>query len=575
MSTTAEFGESRFPLIRTIALAAVISCGFFHTSVAQDAPGAVSFSKDVAPILYERCAVCHRATGPAPFDLVAYRGVKDRAALIGAVIETRMMPPWQPEPGHGVFAGDRRMSEEEIDMVRRWVQQGAPEGDPADLPPTPEWPEEWELGEPDLVLEVPAYTLRGEGTDVYRNLVVSIPVSRTRYVKAVELLPGHPKVVHHARMMIDTTRSSRVFDDQDAEPGFDGMDLISQARNAPGFFLGWTPGKVPYEGAEDMTWRLDPETDLVLQLHLRPSGQPAVVQARVGFHFAEAPPTRIPTLVMLGSFELDIPPGEKDYLVTDSYELPVDVDALSIYPHAHYLGKEIQGIATLPDGTRKWLIRINDWDFNWQDEYRFAEPVFLPKGTTVTMRWVYDNSASNPQNPNRPPKRVVYGSKSTDEMSDLVVQVLPRNRNDLEILERDFARASYEKEINRQLRQHYGIGRALATQGKFDEAIGHYREAIQLRSDDARVVIAMARAFASKGDLDGANLIADRAIQLGDQDDPVVLDGLAAVYAAAGDTNRAVRTAEQAIRLASSAGNDQLADEIRQNLERYRQGKPE
>jgi tetratricopeptide (TPR) repeat protein len=278
---------------------------------------------------------------------------------------------------------------------------------------------------------------------------------------------------------------------------------------------------------------------------------------------------------MLGSFELDIPPGEKHYLVTDSYELPVDVDALSIYPHAHYLGKEIQGIATLPDGTRQWLIRINDWDFNWQDEYRFAEPVFLPKGTTVTMQWVYDNSASNPQNPNRPPQRVVYGSKSTDEMSDLVVQVLPRDRNDLEILERDFARASYEKEINRQVRQHYGIGRALASQGKFDEAIGHYREAIQLRSDDARVLIAMARAFASKGDLDGANLIADRAIQLGGQDDPVVLDGLAAVYAAAGDTDRAVNAAEQAIRLASSTGDDQLADEIRQNLERYRQGKPD
>lgn len=529
----------------------------------------LSFTKDVAPLVFRQCAPCHRPGGSAPFNLLTYQDVRDRAPLVAASVEQRRMPPWLPEPGYGEFAGARRLSDHEVALIRRWVDEGAVEGDVADLPPPPQWNDEWALGTPNLIVSLPSYELPAGGRDVYRNLVAIIQVQETRYVRAVEIRPGDPRVVHHARMMIDTTSSSRALDAQDAAPGFDGMDLEGNATNPEGFFVGWTPGKVPKPGAADMAWRLEPGTDLVLQLHLRPTGKPEAVSAQVGFHFAKRPPTRVPALIMLGSFEIDIPPGNANYLVTDQYEVPVDVEVLSVYPHAHYLGKEMQGFATLPSGKTEWLIRIRDWDFNWQDDYRYVEPIALPAGTVLSMRYTYDNSSDNPQNPNSPPKRVVYGSRSSDEMADLIVQVLLRDPDDRKLLVQDLAWKDEVSEINYVAREEYLLGNQLSSQGRFGEAAARYREALKLRSDDAKVYTGLARALLALGEPDGAVLIAERAAQLTDGRDPHALDQLATAYAAVGRTHRAVQTARQALTLAIDAGLDDFAEAIRQRLEQY------
>lgn len=465
-----------------LALAPALS-GCAAESSADDPSAGVTFTRDVAPILYERCAACHNPNGPGPFSVLDFEAVRERAVLIAAYTEQRVMPPWLPEYGKGDFLGTRRLRDAEIALLREWAESGAPRGSRRDLPDAPDVSDEWQLGRPDLVLEVPAYTVAADGFDVYRNLVIPVPITETRYVRALELRPGRTHVVHHARVLVDVTSSSREMDALDPAPGFDGMYTASAATSPDGYFIGWTPGKVPFGGREGMAWRLDPGTDLIVQLHLRPLGEAATVRARVGLHFAEEPPTRIPVLLDLGSESLDIPPGDTAYLAEDHYELPVDVRALGVYPHAHYLGKTMEGTATLPDGSTRWLIRIPRWDFNWQDEYHYATPIDLPAGTVLRMRYTYDNSAQNPHNPNSPPQRVTWGSRSVDEMADLIIQVLPRDPADGELLRRDFALKKQPRQDARTARLHYNTGTRLRREGRLEEAVAEYEEALALNPD--------------------------------------------------------------------------------------------
>jgi len=449
------------------------------------------------------------------------------------------MPPWLPEPGYGEFAGERRLTNSEIETIRRWEQQGAVEGNPTDLPPLPQLTEGWRLGEPDLVIKLRRpYTLRADGPEVWRNFVIPIPVSTTRYVKTVELRPGSAKVVHHALIGVDPTRSSRRRDEKDVEPGFDGMDM-GDSQAPDGHLLGWTPGMTPFPGVEGKAWRLEPGTDLVLQLHLIPSGKPEVVNPIVGLYFAEGPPAGSPMYLLRldADHAIDIPPGAKDFVVTDSLELPVDVEVLAVYPHAHFLAKTMEALAKLPDGTKKWLLRIKAWDFKWQDIYRLAKPVFLPKGTTIGMRYSYDNSADNLRNPSRVPRRVVAGLRSSDEMAHLQLQVLPRRAGDVTLLKEALYRHAlrnnpgdpwvhYElgnalrdegqiPEATRQYRAaldldpahtaaRNNLGAVLAEQGNVDEAIGHYRHALRFEPDFADVHFNLGNALRAKGRLDEA-----------------------------------------------------------------------
>jgi mono/diheme cytochrome c family protein len=469
-------------------------CGFASLVGAGQRAEPATFSRDVAPILFEHCVTCHRPDGSAPFSLATYADARPWARAIRAQVLERRMPPWKPEPGYNQFAGERRLTEEAMAVIEAWADGGAPEGDPAALPPTPALAGRWQLGEPDVVLETATYTLRAAGDDVYRNFVLPVPVAGTRYIKAWEFLPGNPRVVHHATMQLDGTGSARRLDAADPQPGYEG--LIPHAVKSPdGFFLDWGPGHAPYVAPDGMAWPVLAGMDMVMMLHLRPDGQEETVQGRLGLYFSDAPPTLRPTLIRLTRQHLDIPPGESAYVVTDSFTLGVDVDVHTVQPHAHYLARQIEGFATLPDGTRRWLIYIRDWDFDWQGVFRYAEVQSLPAGTTLTMEYTYDNSAANPRNPNRPPRRVTYGQDTSNEMAELWFQVVTRTAADRAILARDVGAkilreeiVGYEKMLeadpdNASL--HDDVALLYAQAGELDRTAAHFAETRRLRPDSA------------------------------------------------------------------------------------------
>ena len=392
----------------------------------------VTFNKDVAPIVFQHCSICHRPGQSGPFPLLSYADVKKRAKQIVEVTSSHYMPPWLPEGVKDEFIGDRRLSAEQIQLFRAWFEAGAPEGRAEELPPKPEWSEGWLLGKPDLVLKMPRkYTLPADGRDVYRNFVIPVSVPSARYVRAVELQPDNRRIVHHAFIKVDPTGAVRKLDGADEQPGFAGMNLPEQVRMPGGCFLSWQPGKMPTSEAPGFGWTLQSGQDLVLQVHLKPTGKPEELQAQVGVYFTDTPPTNNTTVFVLCSFNIDIPAGTNAYVLEDNFMLPVDVDVLSVLPHTHYLGKRLEGWAVLPGGARQDLLRIPDWDFNWQGDYRYTHPVHLAAGTVLQMRYVYDNSAANPRNPNQPPREVRYGPQSSDEMGELWYQIQLKSTNDL------------------------------------------------------------------------------------------------------------------------------------------------
>ena len=454
----------------------------------------LTFNRDVAPIVYENCTPCHRPGGSAPFSLVTYADVRQRSALIAAVTENQYMPPWQPDGEFGEIEGDRRLPHYKIDIFQRWVEQGSIEGDPKDLPEPPHFPSEWRLGRPDVIVKMAEpFDVPADGPDVFRNFVLRVPGNERRYVQALEFRPGDAKVVHHVRILIDETNEVRRLDAADPGPGFGGMD-VPGARFPEGHFLGWTPGKLASK--ETYPWAFQPGTDIVLQMHLKPNGRRETLQASVGLYFTDDPPDRSPLLLRLGTKTMDIPPGESDYEVTDSYSLPVDVNALSIYPHAHYLAKEMSVVATKPDGATETLLHIPSWDFNWQDEYDYAHPIPLPKGTRIDMLYTYDNSAANPHNPSAPPARVRFGQETTDEMGELLLQVMPRDDQDAATLRAEMTHKALvtdvagEEKIIKDNPANYEARNALAVGyvqlNRLPDAIREFAEVLRVAPDHAK-----------------------------------------------------------------------------------------
>jgi len=476
--------------------------------------GTITFSEHIAPIVHANCSVCHRPGEAAPFSLLTYDHVRKRARQMAEVTSDRFMPPWLPQPGYGRFEGERRLGDEELGLLIQWTREGAAPGDLERTPAAPEFTTGWSLGEPDLVVTMPApYELAAMTEDVFRNFVLPVPLDETVFVRSIEFRPDNLRVMHHATIAVDRTPSSRYRDRLDDMPGFDGM-INTNAVRPDGHLLGWVPGKLPFEGREDIAWRLDPGSDLVVQLHMQPSGKPEQVGPSIGLYFSEQPPTQTPFLLRLGSLVMDIPAGRADYSISDTYVLPVDVEVLGLAPHAHYLGRAMEVHALLPDGRRVELLRIAEWDFNWQDEYRFSQPVFLPKGSALTMHFTYDNTAENVRNPNNPPLRMRYGPKTYDEMGDLWLQALPRTDDDLEILRRDFnarelrARvAGCRKYLEHQpddLPTRHDMAEMLQAQGNLDEAIEQFRRVIESDAEYALAHSRLGSALKIRGELEQA-----------------------------------------------------------------------
>ena len=404
---------------------------------------APTFSKDVAPILYAHCVSCHQRDGDAPFSLVTYDDVRRRARQIAEVTTKRYMPPWKPDSDSPRFAGERRLDDDQIALIDRWVKAGAPEGGREDLPSRPPPGGGWLWGEPDLVIALPSYSLGADGADVFRNFVVAVPGRGTRYVRGFQFRP-RSRAVHHANIRIDPTPASRALDDADPAPGYEGV-ILHSADYPDGHFLGWTPGQATPPSTE-LAWRLTGGNDLVVQIHMRPTGRVEHVAPLIGLYWTDHPPRRAPAIVRLGRQNLDIPAGASDYRVVDSFRLPVAADVVAVQPHAHYRAHTVSASATLPDGTRRSLIHISDWDFNWQDQYRLATPIQVPAGTLLEMEYVFDNSARNVRNPSHPPQRVSWGWRSSDEMADVWIQMVTRDDADRRTLTADARRKMTEED---------------------------------------------------------------------------------------------------------------------------------
>jgi Flp pilus assembly protein TadD/mono/diheme cytochrome c family protein len=469
-------------------------------------PSQVTFNRDIAPIIFGNCAQCHHPGEAGPFPLLSYADVKSRGRQIALVTSKHIMPPWLPEPGELKFTDELRLSEEQIVAIQTWVDQGEMEGNPADLPQQPAFAAGWQLGKPDVIVRAAKpYLLPASGSDSYWNFVFRTPVHRSQWLRAIEIRPGDRRLVHHANVLVDREESGRRLE-KEPGAGFGGMELTieSETFDPDSHFLFWKPGSPPYVEPDGMALRLDKNTDLVLNTHFQPSGKPELIQPTLGLYFTDKPATMHPILLQLDNDRrLDIPPGEKNFLVADDFTLPVDASVLAIYPHAHYLGKNLLAVATLPDGTKKTLIHIGNWDLNWQAVYRYEQPVDLPAGTTISMRFTYDNSAENVRNPNQPPKRVVAGNRASDEMAHLWLQMLPREPADATIDPRaqiQEALALHHIQNNPEdFEAHYNLAALLQRKGEVSGAVLQFSEAVRIRPDDTTANNALGAVLLASG----------------------------------------------------------------------------
>ena len=406
------------------------------TALVARAAGTTTFNKDVAPILWKNCAGCHHAGAVGPFPLVTYKDAARRAKFIRDVTASGRMPPWRAEAGYGPFENERRLSDQERQTIAAWVADGAPEGDAKDLREPPPFPEGWQLGEPDLVVKMPAaFTVPATGPDVYRCFVIPLPGDEERSVAAVEFHPGNQRVIHHASFYLDDKGQGRKREQEtkDAQPGYTsfGGPGIAPAGGLGGWGLASLPRRLP----EGTGMLLPAGCDLVMQIHYHPTGKEETDRSELGIYFCKKPAARFVTSFAARTTDIAIPPGEKRHRVTcTSAALPADVEVLTVTPHMHFLGREIAAVAVRPDGTEQPLIGIKDWDFHWHERYEFKAPLRLPKGTIVRVEAFYDNSSDNPKNPNSPPKLVKYGNNLTDEMVSCHLEVIAASRGDLAAL---------------------------------------------------------------------------------------------------------------------------------------------
>lgn len=402
-----------------------------------DAAPQVTFNRDVAPIIFKNCSECHHPGEAAPFSLLSYEDVVKKGKMIAKVTGSRLMPPWKAEPASFAYRDDRRLADHDIEVLRNWVSAGMPEGQGA-KPEPPKFTSGWRLGEPDLIVEFPAeYHVPASGPDIYRNIAVPTGIKGTKWITAIDMHPTARAAVHHVLYFADP-RGRAHERQQGSEPGYNGM----RAGGATIPLGGWAVGAQPHFFPEGLALELPEGSDLVVQYHFHPTGKPESEKSQIGLYFARKTPDRMMARIQMPPHyslfsDLNIPPGEKDFVIRDSYELPVGIEAVGVSAHAHYLGKEMIMKATLPGGDQKTLLLIKDWDFAWQDRYFFKDLQSLPKGTRLDVEIHWDNSAENPRNPSSPPVRVTWGEETKDEMGSISLIAVAQKEADLPVLRRD------------------------------------------------------------------------------------------------------------------------------------------
>lgn len=420
-------------------------------SASAGEPAKVDFATHIAPIVHSKCSMCHRQGQPGPFELLSYDDVRERGLTIQAVIHDRYMPPWKPVNEDVEFAHDRRLTKAEIRLIDEWIDAEMPAGDLSRVK-APDYSSGWALGKPDAILKMNGrFMVPASGRDVYRSFVFEADFPEDKWVKAVELRPTARGAVHHALFFVDTSGEARSRDGQDGKAGLSGMSFLRQGGDRQRGSLrtrsgssstsgvrglgGYVPGAMPNKLPGDLALPLPKGGDIVMQTHFHPSGKVEYEQAELALYFADRPPARQIVPIQLPPLfgrlaGIDVPAGESDFEIRESFTLPVDVEAVQISGHAHYICREMELTATLPGGTKIDMLSIDDWDLDWQDNYQFREPVMLPAGTRLDARLMYDNSAENPENPHSPPRRIKWGRESTDEMGSVTLQVVAKRSSD-------------------------------------------------------------------------------------------------------------------------------------------------
>jgi mono/diheme cytochrome c family protein len=394
----------------------------------------VTYHRDVLPILQARCQSCHRPGAVGPFALLTYRQAVTWASDIKTTAQNRQMPPWKPTEG-GPFHGERKLTDREIATLAAWVDGGTPAGDPRQAPTPRTFADGWQLGEPDLVLTTAAdFQLGPRGPDVYRYFVLPTNLPRDVYVSAVEVRPGNRRAVHHAVLFVDSKGRARRLEQKERErpkqdtetdrgPGYCVTMAVLPGFLPEGSLSGWAPGMVLRRLPDDAGYLLPKGADVVLQLHYHRTGRVEKDRTAVGLYLTRNPsPQRMRGIVVPGNFVI-IPAGAERFRVKGSITLLQDCRLHAIMPHMHLLGREMKVVMVPPAGPRRTLIAVRDWDFNWQEMYFFREPIAAKANTRFEVEGIYDNSAKNLANPNQPPRPVLNGLETRNEMCAAFLEV--------------------------------------------------------------------------------------------------------------------------------------------------------
>ena len=399
---------------------------------------APTFSKDIAPIVYKNCTTCHRPGEIAPMSLLTYKDARPWAKSIREEVSIGAMPPWHADPAHGEFANDRRLSDRDKETIVRWVDAGAPEGDPADLPPQPKYADGWQIGQPDAVFSMnEGYAIPADGTVEYKYFQVQTSFTEDKWIRAIESRPGNRSVVHHVIVFArDPKPAPRPTTPPAAKPAptfmfAEGMDEPKNPdaeakkkaplndRPAPkqlGAYLGgFAPGQSVRVYAPGTAIRLPAGAVLTFQMHYTTNGTPTTDCSRIGVLLANEPPTQEVKVTALSNQNFTIPAGAPAHRVDADVTLQRDATLWSMLPHTHVRGRRWEYQATYPDGRAETILAVPKYDFNWQTEYVFREPLKLPKGTKIHASAWYDNSANNASNPD-PSADVHWGDQTWEEM---------------------------------------------------------------------------------------------------------------------------------------------------------------
>jgi hypothetical protein len=396
------------------------------TAFAQES--VATFYRDVVPILQERCQSCHRAGEIGPMPLGTYTEVRPFAKAIANAVTIRKMPPWFADPSVGKFHNDPSLSQREIDTLVQWTEGGAVAGDPKDAPPPRVFAEGWNIGTPDVVLEMPhAYDVPARGTIEYTYVIVPTGFKEDTWITAGEVRPGNRAVMHHATIFVRPKESSWLRQYPVGQAFVPAEQIRNETTPTPAAttnagagqldepIIGYVPGRPERRLRPGYGVLIPAGADLVFQLHYTANGNITPDQSRVGFVLAKERPTMRVLRVAAANDRFVIPAGADNYAVSGALALNVDTELIEAYPHMHVRGKSMKLSALYPSGEREDLLNVPRYDFNWQLTYEIPEPKRIPKGTILRADGTFNNSASNRFNPD-PSKDVRWGDQSWEEM---------------------------------------------------------------------------------------------------------------------------------------------------------------